>query len=127
MKVGYWIQDADYSATDFDPVDYDGAVAAWRRHDWANAFAAFERMEAAGEDCCPPGIGFTRPMQPMAEFLQICPAARGWSVYYQHPARNTDASLGAEGVTDGTVETALHAFFADDRAGVEAALERFAG
>lgn len=125
MKVGYWIQDADYQARDFDPVDVDGALAAWRGHDWTAAFAEFQRMEAAGQDCCPPGIGFTRPMKPVSEFLQICPAKSGWTIFYQHPERNSDASLKADGVQKGTVETALHAFFAGDRAGIEAALERF--
>lgn len=126
MKVGYWIQNADYSAVDHDPVDYQGALAAWRGHDWAAALAEFDKLDSAGEDCCPPGIGFTRPMTPIAEFLQICPAPdSSWTIYYQHPARNDAASLGADNATDGTVETALHAFFADDRAGVEAALERY--
>lgn len=127
MKVAYWIQESDYSAADFQPVDYDAALAAVHAPDWPAKLAEFRRMEDAGGDCCPPSIGFTRPAQPVAEFLQFCPMRGGlWTIHYQHPDRKTDASLMAENATDGTVATALHAFFQADRDGVEAALERFA-
>ncbi len=125
--IGFWIQSADYSAVDHDPVGYETAVQAVRGHDWAQEVARFTSMETSGEDCCPPGVGFTRQVGGGTEFFHACPNAHGvWSVYYQHPDRGTDASLGADGVTLAAMVTLLGVFFRGARADVELAMEPFA-
>ncbi len=34
-SLSYWIQRADFSATDYEPVDASAAVRAFATHDWA--------------------------------------------------------------------------------------------
>ncbi len=124
--IGFWIQSADYSAVDHDPVDYQQACQSIRGHDWAREVARFVSMEQRGEDCCAPGIGFTRPADGGIEFFHACPAEEGrWSIYYQHPDRQTDASLGVDGATLGAVEKALRIFYTGGRAEIEAELEPY--
>jgi hypothetical protein len=69
-KIGYWIQHADFTSTDYEPVDSISAELALRKHDWATARAfmrALRRSEGwnSGEFCLP-GIGF------VAELIAFC-------------------------------------------------------
>ena len=56
--IPYWIQRADFSATDYSAVEVDDAVRAFEGHDWRRELGLYSELESARADCCPPGIGF---------------------------------------------------------------------
>lgn len=86
MKLPYWIQRADYSATDFDPVSLPAAQALLRAHDWKAERSYQNSLEDAGEDSCPPGIGFVGDND---RVLHICPEEDG-SAYCFYLTTGTD-------------------------------------
>lgn len=77
----YWIQRADFSTTDFPPVDVAGALRALDVHPWPNEWQLQAQLENAGEEYCPPGIGFVDPDGP---FLHVCPSAGGRYLVHFH-------------------------------------------
>ncbi len=77
----YWIQRADFSTTDFPPVDVAGALRALDAHHWPNEWKLQAELENAGEEYCPPGIGFVDPDGP---FLHVCPSAGGRYLVHFH-------------------------------------------
>ncbi|HKA33294.1 MAG TPA: hypothetical protein VKH64_08790 [Candidatus Binatia bacterium] len=81
-SLRYWIQRADLSATDYEPVDAAAAVRAFTTHDWAEETSLLSELEKAGKQCCPPGIGFVDPSGPI---LHVCPTTDGnATVHYHH-------------------------------------------
>ena len=57
-SVAYWIQRADFSASDHEAADAEDAIRAFRTHDWGEELRLQAELQTAGRDCCPPGIGF---------------------------------------------------------------------
>ena len=106
----YWIQRADYSSTDFAPVDVTAALRAFASHDWSAEHALLQQLERSGRESCPPGIGFVDPNGPV---LHICPGPdRHAMAHYQGKA--TDANYTREGVERSVVVHFIQCFF-DDR------------
>lgn len=58
MKIPYWIQHADFSSQDYDPVDLAQAKQALLTHDWTAELRLGATLEEAEREWCPAGIGF---------------------------------------------------------------------
>jgi hypothetical protein len=90
----YWIQRADFSSDDFEPVDLVGAERILRNHDWRTALGFMRALarshgEESGE-YCPPGIGFARDD---GRLLHICPNENGTALcFYNLVAGFNDAN-----------------------------------
>ncbi|PYO55013.1 MAG: hypothetical protein DMD83_21190 [Candidatus Rokuibacteriota bacterium] len=80
-EIPYWIQRADFSATDYDPVEATDAVRAFATHDWRRELDLYSELERAGAECCPPGIGF---VDPSGDILHICPSENGHALVHYH-------------------------------------------
>lgn len=80
-RFPYWIQRADFSATDHDPIDVDGAIRAFDAHSWRDELARQSELEQGGRECCPPGIGF---MDPNGRILHVCPTVDGRALVHYH-------------------------------------------
>lgn len=84
MRVSYWIQRADFSTRDFDPVGPEAAVRAFQAHDWHEEAALERELASAQRESCPPGIGFVA--EP-GHILHICPRSDGAIVHYHFSER----------------------------------------
>ena len=80
-SLGYWIQRADLTTTDYDPVDVAGALRALDAHPWLDELTLQTELENAGGEYCPPGIGFVDPDGP---FLHVCPVPEGRYLVHYH-------------------------------------------
>ena len=64
MKLPYWIQRADFSTQDFEPIDAIEAEKVLMEHDWESERALQASLENQSkvlhEDFCPPNVGFVR-------------------------------------------------------------------
>ena len=79
----YWIQHADFSSTDTDPVPLASALDVLRNHDWQRECDAQTALNAEGEEQCPPGIGFHHGMDQPLHLLHLCPkGVNSWLVHY---------------------------------------------
>jgi hypothetical protein len=118
-SVAYWIQRADFSASDHETADAEDAIRAFRTHDWGEELRLQAELETAGRDCCPPGIGFVDPRGPI---LHVCPTVGGTCMVHYHPTR-TRRFLGFIPISKGVVQTKpgveqtdvvelIHSFFA---------------
>jgi len=67
--IPYWIQRADYSATDYDAAEVAEGLRAFETHDWRTELELYGELERDGSDCCPPGIGF---VDPDGDILHVC-------------------------------------------------------
>ena len=83
-SIAYWIQRADFSASDHETVTSEGAIEVLRSHNWEAESRLQAEFEAAGKECCPPGIGFLASDGPI---LHICPTIGGTSMVHFHPTR----------------------------------------
>ena len=81
MRIPYWIQHADLSADDYGPVDLQEALRAFSAHDWSQEAAEQARLDDAGTENCPPGIGF---VPGDGRILHICPRPDGDCLVYYH-------------------------------------------
>jgi hypothetical protein len=81
VAIPYWIQRADFSSADHSAMSVVGAIAAFNQQDWASELDELERLEAAGEDSCPPGIGF---VPGDGRILHICPGRAGNATVHYH-------------------------------------------
>ena len=79
--LAYWIQRADFSTTDYDPVDVASALRALDAHPWQDEWKLQGELENGGGEYCPPGIGFVDPDGP---FLHVCPGAGGRYLVHFH-------------------------------------------
>jgi hypothetical protein len=114
----YWIQRADFSSTDFAPVDVDAAVRAFENHDWQDELRLYAELEDERAECCPSGIGF---MRKDGGILHICPEKNDVAmVHYRFAAPRKLfgfipwATLSVEtrfGMTRSTVVDLIHFFF----------------
>ena len=77
----YWIQRADFSATDHAPVDVAGALRAFEAHPWQDELNLQSELADAGHEYCPPGIGF---VDPDGQILHVCPNAVGRALVHYH-------------------------------------------
>src|SRR5688572_17723134 len=77
-RLPYWIQRADLSATDHDPVDADTAVRIVLCHDWRAEWQLEKERQASRGDACPPGIGFVSG----GRLLHICPGSDGTALVH---------------------------------------------
>jgi hypothetical protein len=71
VKLPYWIQRADFTSTDFEPVDLVEVEAILRDHDWRGELQLLKSLQEESEDCCPPSIGINGA----DAILQLCPSA----------------------------------------------------
>jgi hypothetical protein len=79
-RLPYWMQRADFSSTDHDPVDAATAIHIVHSHDWPRELQLEGERKASGLDGCPPGIGFMNGDR----ILHICPAANGTAMVHYH-------------------------------------------
>jgi len=79
--IPYWIQRADFSMTAHGPVGLTDGVRAFEMHDWRHELESYSKLESAGTECCPPGIGFVGPA---GDILHICPSENGRVVVHYH-------------------------------------------
>lgn len=81
----YWIQRADFSTTDREPVDEAHALSVISTHPWQAELNFQAQLESAGAESCSPGIGFVDPRGP---FLHVCPSPEdGRAVVHYHAKR----------------------------------------
>jgi len=101
--IPYWIQRADFSATDYGPVGVADGIRAFETHDWRRELDHYSELESAGTECCPPGIVFA---DPSGDVLHVCPGPDGRAmVHYHFPAARR--LLGLIPLTRSKVETKL--------------------
>ena len=121
LKIPYWIQRADFFHVDFDPVDEESAIKAYRSHDWMTELIARQRRESSGEEACDPGIGFVAGD---GRILHICPGLDGNSYFhYRFNATHkvlwffevpTQKTRSAFEVADTEFPDVIQRFFRDD-------------
>ena len=80
-SIPYWIQRADFSSTDYGPVEVVDGVRAFETHDWRRELDLYSELESTGAECCPPGIGF---VDPGGDILHICPSGSGPAMVHYH-------------------------------------------
>ncbi len=59
--IDYWIQRADFSASNHTASSAEELVEVLRTHDWAEEITFCREIESNGQDSCPPGLGITLP------------------------------------------------------------------
>jgi hypothetical protein len=79
--IPYWIQRADFTATEHDPIDSVSAVELLNVHDWRSEWRLLREREAAGLETCPPGVGFTAAP---GRILHVCPGDDGRALVHYH-------------------------------------------
>ena len=79
--LAYWIQEADFTTTDYAPVDVSGALRALDAHPWQDELRLQAELDREEGESCPPGIGFVDPGGP---FLHVCPGGDGRFVVHFH-------------------------------------------
>ena len=77
-RLPYWIQRADLSATDHEPVDAATAIHIVQSHDWRAELQLEQERRASALDSCPPGIGFVN----RGRILHICPGSDGTALVH---------------------------------------------
>jgi hypothetical protein len=80
-SLRYWIQRADFSATDHGPVDVAAALRTFATHPWQDELDLLAQLEATGTEYCTPGIGFVDPDGPI---LHLCPTIDGRALVHYH-------------------------------------------
>jgi hypothetical protein len=105
-SLPYWIQRADFSATDHDAVDVAGALRAFDAHPWHEELKLQSELEHEGREYCPPGMGLVDPDGPI---LHVCPTADGRAMVHYHPKPR--GAHTREGMLRGDVIELIHYFF----------------
>jgi hypothetical protein len=91
-KVAYWIQRADFTSREFEPVSLAEALAVLHGHDWQAELGYERSLEASGkaaEERCAPGIGFVADA---GHVLHICPKPDGMAECYFIGPSSSDVS-----------------------------------
>lgn len=78
-RVAYWVQRADYSATNYPPVPFRRAWKALRRHDWRAERDHWQQLAEQEQETCMPGIGFVHDQ---GYVLHFCPSGFGGGACY---------------------------------------------
>jgi hypothetical protein len=78
-RIPYWLQRADLTSTQHEPVDVDTAIQVLHSHDWRAELELERERESAGFESCPPGIGFCSATD---QILHICPGPDGSALVY---------------------------------------------
>lgn len=113
-SLPYWIQRADFSATDHEPVDEATALRALETHPWQDELNLQSALENERREYCPPGIGLR---DPDGRLLHVCPAADGRAlVHYHHPKPGVrglfqEVVHTREGMLRADVVELIHCFF----------------
>jgi hypothetical protein len=113
-SLAYWIQRADFSAMDYDPIDVAGAIRAFDAHPWSEELSLQSELEDTGREYCPPGIGFVDPGGPI---LHVCPTADGRAVVHFHSGLRVGLLAAGEpvqttaGIARTDVVELIHHFF----------------
>ncbi len=79
--IPYWIQRADFAATEHEAIDSVRAVELLSAHDWPGEWRLLREREAAGLETCPPGVGFTAAS---GRILHLCPGDDGRALVHYH-------------------------------------------
>jgi hypothetical protein len=79
--ISYWIQRADFTATEEVAIDHVGAVELLSSHIWRSEWRLLSERETAGLETCPPGVGFT---DARGGILHVCRADEGHAVVHYH-------------------------------------------
>ena len=79
--IPYWIQRADFVATEHGGVDCVRAFEIFKTHNWQEEQRLLKEREAAGQETCPPGVGFTAAP---GHILHICPGENGSALVHYH-------------------------------------------
>ena len=77
--IPYWIQRADLSTAEFDPVDVKAAILAYESHPWHRELALEHDREIQDKETCPAGIGFVAAP---GHILHICPGHDTALIHY---------------------------------------------
>ena len=107
MRLPYWIQRADLSATDHEPVDAETAVHLVHSYNWAAEWQLEQDRQASGLECCPAGIGFVADER----ILHICPADDGTALVHYHP--DGQSVLTNTRVLTADIAACIRGFYAD--------------
>ena len=100
-SLPYWIQRADFSSTDFEPVDVTGALRAFTMHDGSAELDLLSELEAKARESCPPGIGFVASD---GAILHVCPSSAGRALIHYH-AETMSKVLGFIPIPRSTIDT----------------------
>jgi hypothetical protein len=79
--IKYWIQKADLSAQDFQPITSFEAVKIFQNYDWNSELSNRRQLEEDGKDFCDPGIGFVSSDQ---RILHVCPLDSHNAYFHYH-------------------------------------------
>ena len=79
-SIPYWIQRADFSASDHESVDEARALELISSHDWSGEWRLASERQAAGLETCPAGIGFSEGER----ILHVCPEPDGTALMHYH-------------------------------------------
>jgi hypothetical protein len=79
--MSYWIQRADFTATEQVTIDSARAVELLKTHDWPSEWRLLKEREAACLETCPPGVGLTATS---GEILHLCPGDNGQALVHYH-------------------------------------------
>jgi hypothetical protein len=104
-SLPYWIQRADFSATDYEPTNVATAIGVFEVHRWDDELELQSALENQGRACCPPGIGFVDPDGPI---LHVCPAGDGRSLVHFHAHGDVRTR---NGMLQDDVLALIHRFF----------------
>jgi hypothetical protein len=66
----YWIQRADFEASDFEVASASALITAFESHDWAEESSYCAERAAIGGEWCPPGFGI---VPGDGRILHLCP------------------------------------------------------
>ncbi|MBI2348773.1 MAG: hypothetical protein HYV05_08995 [Deltaproteobacteria bacterium] len=80
-SIRYWIQHPDFSADEYDEVEIADGLRAFETHAWRNELDLLSQLESAGQECCPPGIGFVASD---GSILHVCPDKDGAGLVHFH-------------------------------------------
>ena len=81
MLIPYWIQKADFTAEDFDAVDFKQAQDVFNKYDWHKEIKIKSDLDKSGSEYCDPGIGF---VPGDGRILHICPDGKGKAGVHYH-------------------------------------------
>lgn len=80
-EVKYWIQRADFEASEGATSSAGEAIRIFEAQDWPKELNYQAEMEAAGSDCCPPGFGLVADD---GRILHLCPEPGGPLLCHYH-------------------------------------------
>ena len=133
QPIPYWIQRADFTTTEREPVGATDAVAAFKSHDWDAELELLEARQASSWEFCPPGIGF---VPGDGRILHACPDRGGVCLVHYHfyePRRilgifpfERHRSISADSISSSDVLELIELLFRSDHETLVSRLEQSA-